>query len=430
MADFRGVQIPQGQNSELGSSFMGGIKSGQEYASAKALILYRQAEMQRQQVQLQQAQVEHQKQVGQMAWSQLNDVINDHNPKSRMVRYQWFRRSMSQIGIPVSDDLEDLVKNDSFRSDLQGSLYEINKSKDPKVIADAQAQLIQILPKEGPAMLRTMTASKALAQRNNQFEQTRADKKDAAEEKADAKADATNSALLKDYQKRISSDANYKKADQQESDAESARTIIKDAANGNAVDSNLAKVMLAKLIVPGRINKTEIDNAGGSKAVTAKISQALSEMYDGTLTEENAKMMNGFVDSIQNQAKQHKAQIGQSYAKQFVQLPGNEGMSLNDSYEKLTGNKLTSSKSNSVTPEQLQDIKTKMDALPAGTPKNIIKQGLQKYSSDQNIQLTPEHYKDLGLDDEEPAAPEAAAPAAAPAEAAPQQGDTDAGSNP
>jgi hypothetical protein len=126
-----------------------------------------------------------------------------------------------------------------------------------------------------------------------------------------------------DYYK-LQQDTNYKKANQQVSDAKTLSTMTDAAVNDPIVAKALA-LYAARYSTGGqRLNQTEIKAmGGGSQAILDRLKQiATTEAY-GTLTPDNAKFIHQFIDITSQGAQNQKTQMEQDRAEAWKKVHGN-----------------------------------------------------------------------------------------------------------
>lgn len=145
---------------------------------------------------------------------------------------------------------------------------------------------------------------------------------------------------MKDDQKALQSDPDYKAATKGLSEIGLAKSQLAQARAGNAVAGNMMPVMVARLSTGGqRLNQQEIKMAGGSQAVGAKIDQAIQQMKDGTLTKENADFVDQLITASEKAEHDNLESVVNRHA---IVRASNKGIDPDEAYRQLTGTKRNS----------------------------------------------------------------------------------------
>jgi hypothetical protein len=145
---------------------------------------------------------------------------------------------------------------------------------------------------------------------------------------------AADQGVINRLQKSMFGDKNYVAAKGTVLSAEEAKKQI-DLALQNPNAKNAIPIIMTKLINGGqRINKTEIEAMGGSKAVIDRAKQAVIDAKDGTLSSENASWMKEMADRVGSSATSSLDAIHKDYANKAT---ANSGLDMPTAYKKISG---------------------------------------------------------------------------------------------
>lgn len=320
------MQVPQSPTANLGSSLIGGIKTGEDYARMSSLMDYRQQEIQKGYASIKNQMAEHQiKVMTDIAdrW----DKIYGADPKIQpiLIKRQILRDQ--SLGYNTQG-FADLAKDPNNRIDITQPFKQYIQGlqgKDPDMIAQAADKLKSI----GPDSLSLKDMS---AQVIGYLKQ--ANTLDIQKQKMNVQQSNKQGDVLTQYQKALNT-SEYQKANGVLAQAQTASANIDSAEKGNAVAYNALPIQLANMMTGGqRINAVEINRLGGSKAILDRLTQIGEQMKSGDLTSTNANYMRGLVQTMTKGAESHKFQLEESQAQKYSERTG---LSVEDSYQKVVG---------------------------------------------------------------------------------------------
>lgn len=383
------------------------IKSGIQWAQQKKMNQYRQEELKRQYAQIQSQQDIHKMQTMSKFMDGFQAVVAAPKEAQPGVFKIWSAQAKQLFPQMDTDGFKNLLKDpdvmnlDSVAA-LRKTLQAMGAAPD-KSQRLAQGMTELKAATSDPLLFRQLVGSVTKQyeqQENQQKNQTSIGDRQidvataknalppsAAKTSQDASKDVTT------YQKMLDTQ-DYRKASGVINDIGTTRDLIQSAQSGNGISLNMLPVGVAKLFVAGagRLNQAEIKAAGGSKAITTQIGQAFDQMTQGKLSDQNAKLMNQLADVMEQGAVQKKFDIENSVAKQYSQK---SGLSIEDSYQKLTGGKYPGSSS-----DDEDEEKSALDSMPADQ-KAKLSDWIAKHkaagTSDDDIKSQIKKSK-LGLD--------------------------------
>ena len=133
-----------------------------------------------------------------------------------------------------------------------------------------------------------------------------------------------NQKVVESYQTSYTSDT--KKLTERQQYADSAQETLNLAKNGNPISAEAAKTQIARLAGEvGVLTDRDVERFGGSKAITARVAQAAQQAQDGTLTEENAKYLQGIVDAFRTAVTNQKRERAKVYVNRLTKAKGRNG---------------------------------------------------------------------------------------------------------
>lgn len=377
----------------VGSSISEGFKTGTDWAKAKQLNDYRNAELQKQYMQLKEQKAAREMKV----MEKMSDymwTVATVPPKQRSKYFQVVEKQAEMMHIDVSG-WKPLINDPSFVVDVAGPLKQIVdglKSGDSGQISQAFPRFMAGI--HDPVAARQMLTEITRASGRQGEAQSRAGNKEAD--------------TLTKYQNMLNKDKNYQTINGVLQQTESSKELI-NSATDNPVANNLLPINLVRAVLgnSSRVNIQELKSAKGSQALTDRAAQIGKQMAQGTLTDDNKKWMLDLVGKLEKGANQSKLIIEKNYSKQFSQRTG---LPIDESYEKLTGSIMPeekAAKAEKTTGISSDQLKAISDRIP-----NLRKQGIsdQQLHDELSATLSPEQLKTLGLKATAPA-PIAAPPA-------------------
>lgn len=430
MPDYSSAFTPATNN--LQSAVMGGINSGREWAQAKMLNQYRQAELQRQQQQMENQMAQHKLMV--MEKSSGNWLrIAQTEPEKRPPLVKWAQQQDAMMGID-SSGIAKLAKDPNFFLDVANPLAKglkgLKNGGDPQAIAQAYQGMQNAMA--DPIQLREFaaTASRAtagldkqtlgIAQHGNEARATSQFKHDlgpaaGADQKTQQKAVQT-------YQFKMNAD--LKKVDDKIQGIDEAFDQFDQAAKNNPAAVSAAGTTFAKAIMTGqRLTNPELKNLSPMAASWYQKAQSwFDKGAEGSLPGFSLDAGREVLNGMSNIAQQRKYNIQNQYAGQ---LASNLKMDPHDAFNLLTNkafkeeDKTDSASSKDASPSGLQslDPEKRMQAeayikahSAAGTDPKSMRDSLEK---GLGTKLSDDDFNQLN------GSPQSAAPAAAAAPSIP-----------
>ncbi len=139
----------------------------------------------------------------------------------------------------------------------------------------------------------------------------------------------------KDYSKRLDSDKVYQKALSGEAEVNNSMAALDQASGGNPMAGNSIPIVLARLATGGqRLNQTEIQMLGGSKAVGARLSAAIEQAKTGNMTPEN---INFAKQVVQASARADAANKESAILRHATRAANEQNVDVDDAYERISG---------------------------------------------------------------------------------------------
>jgi hypothetical protein len=140
---------------------------------------------------------------------------------------------------------------------------------------------------------------------------------------------------LKDDQKSLANDPDYKSASNNVQEYGRLKTTLDQAASGNPIASNQMPILIAKFQSGlKRINPQEIAASGGSKALGARVEQAMDEMKAGTISPQNLGFIKQMVEASAKNDLQTLEDVKQRHA---TVRASNKNIDQDTAYQQLTG---------------------------------------------------------------------------------------------
>lgn len=101
--------------------------------------------------------------------------------------------------------------------------------------------------------------------------------------------------------------------------ANSAEETLSLAAQGNAIAAEAAKTQIARLSGEvGNLTEQDVQRFGGSKAISARLEQAATQLASGTLTPQNQAYLMQIVSAFKTALTRQKQLIASSFAKRLL----------------------------------------------------------------------------------------------------------------
>lgn len=150
--------------------------------------------------------------------------------------------------------------------------------------------------------------------------------------------DMMNFQHLSHAQDSLNKDSGYLEGQKSLSETALTDQLLAQATGPDAdpVARKAAQMSLAKAINPQRLTETEMKPFGGSDAIGAQISQAISNAQGKGLTDENLKFLTKVNNAIKAKAQ---GQIQEAATRHAKQLSVNTGMPVSDATYYLTGSR-------------------------------------------------------------------------------------------
>ncbi len=139
----------------------------------------------------------------------------------------------------------------------------------------------------------------------------------------------------KDYSKRLDSDKVYQKALSGEAEVNNSMAALDQASGGNPMAGNSIPIVMARLATGGqRLNQTEIQMLGGSKAVGARLSAALEQAKTGNMTPENIDFAKRVVQASARADAQNKES---AILRHATRAANEQNTDVDEAYERISG---------------------------------------------------------------------------------------------
>lgn len=418
------MQVPESPNANIGSAFLSGIKSGDDYAKAKSLMDYRTQELIKQYSQQQNQMSIHQLTMMKSSLGRWN-YIASLEPAKRSPYIKWAQTQDAVMGLKT-DALAMQAKDENFKVDIVGPMMDVLNGMDQHDYKKVAAASAAYSAGTGdPVKLESLLSAISAAKREAGSEDYRNKKLEHDENKQQGQD-------LKSFSLKMRSDPGYRKAEGMANKLPTMLKAIDEAGKNPIVAGNLGLLMANYATNNQRLNQVEIQGLGkGSQAIADKVSQWAQTLMSGTTTGVNMKAMKQLATILGHGASEDLENIRKDYAGAYAEQ---SGKSVEEAYTNLThrpypsedqGKKDAVETAPSLAQEHLDKISSRVKDL---TTQKMAPDEIKKHLNAKFPGLNDADFKAIGLPANTPApAPEmptqapAALPGSSPAQSAPTE---------